>query len=287
MNKLYLPLVAMLLFNAELNAQLSVEKERRQYAEAGYHLVWADEFNVDGKLSPDNWSFEHGFVRNQEQQWYQETNARCEDGFLVIEARKERKPNPNYKPGSKHWADSRKDIEYTSASINTASKHAWQYGRFVMRGKINVSDGLWPAWWTLGVNGQWPSNGEIDIMEYYQKKLLANIAIGTSKPYHAHWYSETKSIESLGGEKWASQFHVWRMDWDEESISLYVDDLLLNKVEMSKLNNRDSHGINPFKQPHYLLLNLAMGGINGGSLNDTKFPNRFVVDYVRVYQKNK
>ena len=77
------------------------------------------------------------------------------------------------------------------------------------------------------------------------------------------------------------------MDWDENEIALYVDDMLLNKVELNKLVNKDGPGINPFKQPHYMLLNLAIGGNSGGDPGNTKFPNRFEVDYVRVYQRNE
>jgi len=258
---------------------------QQDFSKEGYKLVWADEFNIDGKIDSTKWKFERGFARNQELQWYQEDNAWCENGLLVIEGRKEDKPNPRYREGSTNWAASRKNIEYTSSSVNTSGKHSWQYGRFVMRGKIDISSGLWPAWWTLGVAGEWPSNGEIDIMEYYRKMLLANIALGTDQKYKAHWYSNTKDIDQLGGKEWAAKFHVWRMDWDENAIALYVDDVLLNKVEMDKLNNRDKTGLNPFKQPHYMLLNLAMGGINGGDLKGTVFPNRFEIDYVRVYQK--
>jgi beta-glucanase (GH16 family) len=260
-------------------------KAQQDFKTEGYKLVWADEFNTEGKLDTTKWKYELGFARNQELQWYQENNAWCENGVLIIEGRKEQKPNPKYREGSRNWATSRKNIEYTSASVNTAGKNSWQYGRFLMRGKIDVSSGLWPAWWTLGVAGEWPSNGEIDIMEYYRKMLLANIAIGTNQKYKAHWYSNTINIDELGGKQWAAKFHIWRMDWDENAISLYVDDRLLNMVEMSKLKNRDSNKLNPFKQPHYMLLNLAMGGLNGGDLADTVFPNRFEIDYVRVYQK--
>lgn len=267
--------------------QKNSTNEQQEYAKAGYRLVWADEFNQNGKLDTNKWKYERGFVRNQELQWYQEDNAWCENGLLIIEGRKEQKPNPGYRAGSQNWAASRKQIEYTSSSVNTRGKHSWQYGRFVMRGKIDISSGLWPAWWTLGVAGQWPSNGEIDIMEYYRKMLLANIAIGTNQRFKAQWYSNTKNIDEMGGTVWASKFHTWRMDWDEEAIALYVDDTLLNRVEMSKLNNRDNAGLNPFKQPHYMLLNLAMGGQNGGEIGDTAFPNRFEIDYVRVYQKTK
>lgn len=281
LNKRYF-LVALVAIPISLFAQTGVQNK---YVKEGYRLVWADEFNQNGKPDPANWKHELGFVRNQELQWYQADNAWCEDGKLIIEARKENKPNPNYKAGAKDWKYNRENIAYTSSSIKTVGLQSWQYGRFIMRGKIDVSDGLWPAWWTLGTAGEWPSNGEIDIMEYYKGKILANIAIGTSKRYTAEWFSKTKSIKELGGKKWASKFHIWRMDWTENSISLFVDDELLINVPMEKLTNKDGSNINPFKQKHYMLLNLAMGGMNGGELGNTKFPNRFEVDYVRVYQK--
>jgi beta-glucanase (GH16 family) len=261
------------------------EDAQKRYQKEGYRLVWADEFNKNGKPDTSSWRYENGFVRNEELQWYQTDNVWCENGMLVIEARRETKPNPRYKKEATDWRGSREQINYTSSSINTRGLHSWQYGRFIMRGKIDVSSGLWPAWWTLGNAGQWPSNGEIDIMEYYAGKILANIAIGTSKRYNAEWYSVTKSIPALGGQEWASKFHIWRMDWTEKEISLFVDEELLLSVPMEKLGNKDGSNVNPFKQPHYMLLNLAMGGQNGGPLADTKFPNRFEVDYVRVYQR--
>lgn len=250
----------------------------------GYRLVWADEFDTDGAVDTSNWGFEKGFVRNNELQWYQTENAWCKNGFLVIEARKEQKPNPRYEAGSKDWRKNREQINYTASSINTSGKHSWQYGRFEMRGRIDIRSGLWPAWWTLGVSGSWPANGEIDIMEYYQNKLLANVAcIGPDEK--AEWYSQAFATDSLGGAAWASRFHVWRMDWDAQAIALYCDDQLLNRVPLEKLVNKDGSGINPFRQPHYMLLNLAIGGNNGGDTGATPFPNRFEVDYVRVYQK--
>jgi beta-glucanase (GH16 family) len=251
----------------------------------GYSLVWSDEFNVTGSPDTSAWRFENGFVRNEELQWYQAQNAWCANGRLIIEARKEERPNPMYKPGSNDWRSSREAIRYTSSSINTSGKKSWLYGRFIMRGKIDISSGLWPAWWTLGESGRWPANGEIDIMEFYRGDILANVAcLGSNRK--AEWHTVTKSVDSMGGKKWASNFHTWRMDWDEHSIALYVDDVLLNKVAVEKLTNKDGSDINPFRQPHYMLLDLALGGMNGGSLEGTTFPNRFEVDYVRVYQKN-
>jgi len=85
----------------------------------GYKLVWADEFDKDGPPDPCNWTYELGFVRNEELQWYQPENARCENGLLIIEARRERKLNPRYRPDGRSWRENRQYAEYTSASITT------------------------------------------------------------------------------------------------------------------------------------------------------------------------
>jgi len=252
----------------------------------GYKLVWSDEFSQDGRPDSSNWTYEKGFVRNQEFQWYQPENANCSNGLLIIEAKKEEKPNPNYTAGSDDWRKNRPHSQYTSACLLTRGLKSWQYGRFEMRARIDINDGLWPAWWTLGVNRRWPGNGEIDIMEYYRKKLLANIAC-LGKDRKAEWFSNRFSIDSLGGAAWSAKFHIWRMDWTEKEIALYLDDHLLNKVPLDSLSNKDGTGFNPFKQPHYMLLNLAIGGQNGGDPSQTVFPKRMEVDYVRVYQENE
>jgi beta-glucanase (GH16 family) len=252
----------------------------------GYQLVWADEFNESGPPDSSKWNYEQGFVRNEELQWYQPENANCKDGMLIIEVRKEERPNPRYQENTNDWRRRRKNIEYTSTCMITRGKQTWLYGRFELKAKIDISNGMWPAWWTLGVDKRWPGNGEIDIMEYYKGKLLANIAcLGNDKK--PEWYSNRFSTDSLGGKDWAARFHVWRMDWTNEFIALYLDDQLLNKVSLDSLMNKDGTGFNPFKQPHYMLLNLALGGMNGGSVSGTNFPQKFEVDYVRVYQKEK
>jgi beta-glucanase (GH16 family) len=249
-----------------------------------YKLVWADEFNEAGRPNPARWGYETGYVRNHEAQWYQAENAFCENGHLVIEARTSSQPNPAYQPGSTGWHTSRPTLGYTSASLNTLGKNQWQYGRFEMRARIPTGPGQWPAFWTLGVKGQWPSNGEIDIMEYYQGKVLANVASGTAHPFTAKWHSETKPVASFADPDWAKKFHVWRMDWDADAIRLYVDDELLNETLLAQTVNRDGTHFNPMQQPHYLLLNLALGGDNGGMINPAALPVRYEIDYVRVYQ---
>jgi len=249
----------------------------------GYKLVWSDEFDVDGRPSSANWKYENGFVRNEEAQWYQSDNATVSGGVLIIEARREQKANPNYMAGSTDWKRNRQYAEYTSSSLITSGLHSWQFGRFEMRGRIDTRTGMWPAWWTLGVSGEWPSNGEIDIMEFYRGNVLANVACGTSTRYTAKWDSVSKPISSFNDPQWSSKFHVWRMDWDDTKIDLYLDDALMNTSNLADMLN--PNGMSPFRQAEYMILNLALGGQNGGDPSNTTFPARFEVDYVRVFQK--
>jgi len=257
---------------------------RVQAEMAGYTLAWADEFNKDGRPDPNNWVYENGFERNEELQWYQPDNAVCKEGLLVIEARRERKPNPNYDPNSNSWRRNRQFIEYTSSCVKTIGRHSWTFGRFEMRGRIDTRPGLWPAFWTLGSARGWPGCGEIDIMEYYRGMLLANACWAGERRWSAIWDDLKKPITDFDPD-WSSRFHIWRMDWDKDNIRLYVDDELLNTIELSKTINRTPDKANPFHEPHYILLNLAIGGANGGDPSATQFPARFEIDYVRVYQK--
>ena len=253
----------------------------------GMKLVWNDEFNINGKPDTANWRYEIGFVRNQELQWYQPDNANCSEGRLIIEARRETVKNPGYDPERKNWQSSREYAEYTSASIQTRGFHQWQFGRFEIRARIDTSKGAWPAIWTLGISQRWPACGEIDIMEYYPFRgvpsILANFAWLSEKGRGAKWDDLKKPLAdfSAADKDWVNKYHIWRMDWTKDSISLFLDDLLLNSVRISDTVNPD--GFNPFLQPHYILLNLAIGSI-GGDPTNTEFPVTYEVDYVRVYQ---
>lgn len=250
-----------------------------------YRLVWADEFNTDGRPDPNNWTYERGFVRNEELQWYQPDNARCENGLLIIEARRQRKENPDYDPDSRSWRRSRRYAEYTSASLMTRGLHSWTFGRFEMRGRIDTRPGMWPAFWTLGTARPWPGCGEIDIMEFYRGMLLANACWASERRWVPIWDDRRKPITEFADRDWAAKFHIWRMDWDRDAIELYVDNELLNTIDLTETINKTRDRANPFHEPHYILLNLAIGGTNGGDPSQTQFPARFEVDYVRVYQQ--
>lgn len=262
------------------------------FAQDNYKLVWSDEFNRDGLLDSTVWNYENGFARNEEWQWYQPDNAYCKGGCLIIEARKEKRLNPIYQEGSKDWRTSREFIECTSSSVTTAGKKEFLYGRFEIRARIPVGKGAWPAIWLLGNSMEWPSCGEIDIMEFYRKQgiphILANAAWGTDQRWVAKWNSKAIPFSHFLAKNpdWASEFHVWRMDWDKKAVRLYLDDELLNEILLNNTyNGVIGEKLNPFMQPQYLLLNLAVGGINGGEVSEEAFPMRYEIDYVRVYQQ--
>jgi beta-glucanase (GH16 family) len=254
----------------------------------GYKLVWNDEFNAKGKPDAANWDYEKGFVRNEELQWYQPENATIANGVLVIDGKREEVKNPSYEAGARDWRRNREYAHYTAASINTRGKKEFQYGIIEVRAKIDTALGMWPAIWTLGVSKRWPANGEVDIMEYYRVEgkpaILANAAWADER-MRAVWDGEKIPFTHFlqKDADWPNKFHIWKMDWTEASIKLYLDDELLNEIDLTRTLNAD--GYNPFHQPHYILLNLAIGG-NGGDPSGTTFPKKYEVDYVRVYQKN-
>ena len=243
-------------------------------------LVFQDEFEVPGRPNPEKWNYEIGFIRNQEPQYYRPENAWVADGKLIIEGRREKVDNTDYESGSTDWRKNRKTAEFTSASVITRGKFSWQFGRLEVRAKIRPEVGLWPAIWTKGVEGIWPSCGEVDVMEFYRQQLHANTAYGDSQKQV--WDSAKTPIKHFFDldPAWSLKFHVWTMDWSPDSIRLAVDGELLNETKITDIKN--PNGTRPFHQPHWLLLNLAIGA-TGGDTSQTEFPTRFEVDYVRIY----
>jgi beta-glucanase (GH16 family) len=240
---------------------------------ADWQLVWSDEFKYQGLPDPQKWNYEEGFVRNHESQYYTKArleNARVENGLLVIEGRKE-----HYEPPG-HAA-----VEYTSASLTTKGLEAFKYGRIEMRAKLPQGKGMWPAFWTLGTNIDqvgWPGCGEDDIMEFVGKDT--NHIYGT-----LHFAVDGKHASDGGKVELSvpyNDFHVYAVEWSPTRIDFFVDDHKYHSVEIEKAGAGDD---NPFRKPHYLLLNLALGGDWGGPIEDELLPQKYLINYVRVYQR--
>ena len=262
----------------------------------GYKLVWQDEFEKDGTPA-EHWDYEHGFVRNKELQWYQPQNAIVREGCLIIEGRRETVLNPFYKEGARNWQQSRKEAHYTSASLTTRKSFNFRYGRVEVRAKIPTASGSWPAIWLLGNRWSWPSCGEIDMMEYYIHKgtpsILANACWGSEQSNKPTWDTVITPLSYFTDKdsNWVEKFHIWQMDWDAKFIKLYLDNELLNTVDLSQTINQggDAKSENPFSNDvegfgAYLLLNLAIGEL-GGTPDDSRFPLQYLIDYVRIYSK--
>jgi Beta-glucanase/Beta-glucan synthetase len=236
-------------------------------ADAGkWKLAWSEEFNGSGLVDGTVWNYEKGFVRNREAQYY--TAGRMENvvmrgGNLVITARKE---------------DYLDNAKITSGSINTKGKRAFHYGRIEVRAKLPAGQGNWPAIWMMGVEGGWPKCGEIDIMEH----VWAH-----SNTVHAttHWFDKGKNGHTSKGAKIENQkpyaaFHVYSVEWDENKLTFFLDDTPYFTFD---INLAGEGAENPFRKPHYLLLNLAIGGNWGGAVDDAIFPCEYLIDYVRYY----
>jgi beta-glucanase (GH16 family) len=237
---------------------------------ATWTLVFSDEFDSNGPLDPAKWGYETGYIRNNEKQYYttRAENVRAENGSLVIEARKE----------------SYQGFGYTSASINTLGKFEFTYGRVEVRARIPTGNGAWPAIWTLGTNRAqvgWPTCGEIDIME--------NVGFDPQRIHgsvHTAAYNHTIGTQKTSivtvANPW-EDFHVYALEWFTDHIDVFVD----GQKYFTFRNEGTGARTWPFDRAQYLLINLAIGGSWGGQqgIDDTRFPQRYLVDYVRIYQQ--
>ncbi len=243
-----------------------------------YQLVFADEFNGTA-VDPNNWTFLFGDGTdvglppgwgNNELQYYREENTTVSGGFMTITAREEFFEGYNY----------------TSSRLITEGKHDFTYGRFEMRAKMPIGQGLWPAYWMFftapGAYGGWAASGEIDIMEYLGDK--PNEVFGTihfGEPFPGNLFS---SIEyTLPSGDFNEDFHLFAIEWEPGEIRWFVDEVLYATQNIWWSNGGPYPA--PFDQDFHLLLNLAVGGNLPGNPDETTvFPQEYVIDYVRVYE---
>jgi len=256
---------------------------------AEWKLVWSDEFDKPGLPDPAKWTYEQGFVRNNELQFYtagRKENARVENGLLILETRKENWPNPDYDPKEqkRSFRSGKETADYTSASLVTQGIAEWKYGRVEVRAKLPRGKGLWPAIWMLGSNRRqagWPACGEIDIMEWvgFDPDTIHG-TIHTAKYNHV---KRTQKGARTTVPRPYEDFHVYAVEWDEDRLDIFVD----GNRYFSFANEKSGVDAWPFDQPMYLILNVAFGGSWGGQqgIDESALPQSMAVDFVRVYQR--
>ncbi|WP_420315885.1 family 16 glycosylhydrolase [Ekhidna sp.] len=235
----------------------------------GMTLIWNDEFD-GSNLNETYWNYEigtgNGGWGNNELQYYREDNTSLTEGYLVIEARRENFSNN----------------QYTSSRLTTENKFEFQYGRIDIRAILPKGQGMWPALWMLGANFRqvgWPSCGEIDIMEMIGGENNEDVVHGT-----AHWDNNGTKADFGGSTRLSSgifndEFHVFTIMWDQNQIRWFLDDRQYHSMSITPAE------LSEFRNEFFLIFNVAVGGNWPGSPNSsTVFPQRMIVDYVRVFQ---
>ena len=244
-----------------------------------FSLVWQDEFDGPDGSSPDpgKWNYSTGGNGwgNGELQCYTDRieNSYIAEGMLVINAEKEEYMG----------------CRYTSARINTLVKGEWKFGRFEIRAKLPTTQGVWPAFWLLPADitryGGWPSSGEIDIMELIGKEPgRVNGTLHFGNPHQ--WI--TGHYDLPAGAVFSEDFHVFSLEWTPEEIVWFVDGEPFQTADQWSTSVEDNPFPAPFDVDFYLIVNVAVGGNFPGNPDATSiFPQRMLVDYVRVYQENE
>lgn len=242
------------------------------FAKTKRKLVGGDEFNYTGLPDSKKWGYDiggNGWGNNELQYYTKEdtNNAVVRKGVLTITARPQAMENR----------------KFTSARLVTRDKGEWTYGKIEIRAKLPKGRGTWPAIWMLGKDIKevgWPKCGEIDIMEHvgYDPDTL----VGTIHTQAYNHVKGTQKSKKIFIKNPYSEFHVYAVDWTPEKMDFLLDGV----VYLSIPNEHKTVNEWPFDKPHYLLLNLAVGGNWGGAkgVDESVFPASMEVDFVRVYQ---
>ena len=245
--------------------------------DSDWSLVWSDEFN-SGSIDENNWNFqvvEAGRFNNEWQRYTNSNaNAYVENDCLVIKAIHE---------GGNHGMD-----QYTSARLNTANRQTWRYGKISARIKLPQGNGIWPAFWMWGANidenggdTPWPQSGEIDILELYGSRdngvVEANIHYADESGSHAMMGAVAFKLDE---GIFADDFHIFELEWNENSISWFVDGKQFASTSIT------AEELSEFHEEFFILLNIAVGGAHAGRPDsNTIFPQYMYIDWIRVYQK--
>ena len=246
------------------NASGSISKNIDVTVNVVLSLIWSDDFNTDGAPDPAHWGYDLGTGSNgwgnNELEYYtnRPDNVTVSSGTLKITAKKE-----NYNGSA-----------YTSARMLTKDKFSFKYGKIEVRAKLPANAGSWSAIWMLGNNistVKWPDCGEMDIMEHVGNQL--NKIYGTFH-YPGHSGANGSGSNTIIPDA-TTNFHRYALEWTPTTIKVSIDDAVFYTLT----NNATL----PFNQNFFIIVNLAMGGNFGGTI-DPAFSNATMeVDYVKVW----
>jgi len=245
-------------------------------------LMWSEEFETGSSLDTSVWSYDLGAGGwgNRELQTYTSNpeNVRVENGNLVITVRES--------------SDGQSGRNFTSARIRTQDKLTFKYGTIEARIKIpDLADGLWPAFWTLGNDFSqvgWPSCGELDIMEMGSASAITQDVINRRVGSAAHWDNQGSGAHYSQSIDTASDlddgFHLFSMNWTPDRITSYIDG---QQIWTFHIKDGFCADCSEFHQPHFVILNMAVGGNYTGLLSSGQItavtPAEMLVDYIRIY----
>ncbi len=233
-----------------------------------WEVKWFEDFNEDGAPSTAQWNYQTGgggWGNNEVQFYTNGQNVWIEEGNLIIEARREQMGNN----------------PFTSTRMNTSGKVDMLYGRLEVRARLPRTGGTWPAIWmmpTASTYGGWPNSGEIDIMEHTGNNY--GHVFGT---IHTGAYNHIQGTQQGGGidiENVTDVFHTYTLEWYPDYMDWYIDDEHIFHFA----NNYETPAEWPFNRPFHLIMNIAIGGNLGGTINYSgEWPQQLVVDYIKMY----
>ena len=239
-------------------------------------MTWSDEFEGAAGQRPDpsKWGADigGGGWGNRQLEYDQAENATLDgQGHLAVIAQR-----TVYTNGA---------ASYTSARLVTKGRFEQAYGKFEARIKLPTGQGLWPAFWLLGANGDtnaWPTCGEIDIMEARGQEPRLNHG-SLHGPGYSGGHAITRTLELPGPDGFDAGFHVFSVEWDVGQIVFKVDDQIYHSVRASALPEGTRW---VYDHPFFVVLNVAVGGDYVGSPGGgVAFPQTMLVDYVRAWKR--
>ncbi len=231
--------------------------------------TWSQNFATmpNGSLSNSLWGYNLGNGGpsnpgwgNNEAEYYTNSpgNVQIINGDLIIEAQQQAIDGFNY----------------SSARITTLPSLNFTYGKLDIVAKLPAGVGTWPAIWLLPVNptyelttpsgeqdpNNWLRDGEIDIME-----ATGSIPGQISSSAQSYTYNPGNNNERgavLNVDNDTSSFHDYELQWTPTSLTFLVDGVAYHTVTKAAT---DTYLAWPYNQPFYLILNIAMGGTEGGT----------------------